>query len=1164
MGFEIFKYELRYWLKNPAIYIYFLVFFLFSLASFLGTGGYFDTPSKSKEAVRLLNSPHELNYLFQYLGKLFLFLLPAIIGRSIYRDFKNKVFHILYSFPISKAAYLAGKFWSAFFVVILVISSSGFAFLIGERLLGVENINIGDFNFLGYLQAYFIFLIPNLFVFGGMVFAIVTLTRSIYSGFVLVLLLFFIQIIAENVLASHPFLTAIADPFGQNAVGLETQFWTLTEQNTKLIPIIGAVLYNRLLWFGVALLIFIALFKKFSLTHHKPELRFWKPGRSSSKINSSKPKTLSGLDLTFDFSWSAEILSIWRLSTINVKYIIRNPMFLIFVILAIAAVITMIQKVTNGSEMIMLPLTRLMLHIPTFFYITITTFVTFIYSGMLIHRDRIAGMDTLINVTPTPDWVLLISKTLALIKIQMLLLLVLIVCGITLQLSNGFFRIDIPQYLFYLFVITLPILSIWTFASIFIHTISPNLYVGLFLLLLLWLGKNGFSEFGIKTYLLQFNAPPTLIYSDINGYGNQLAGYFTVLLFWMTIGVMTLLGSYLFWCRERTFTYQEKLRKTYSKTGKLFQMIFGMLCVLLICTGYIIYQVEKTDQGKSLNKYDLEKFKSRFGKYENQLQPRITSIRLKLDLYPESNHFDAFGTYTLVNKSEKNIDTLLIKTGFDEITTVEISSKNSLIEYDSGMHFFVFLLHDSVTPEDSIYLTFNLKNTPNTLFQRNSNVIENGTFLKHDILPRLGYFASSEKSNPHDSTSLKNHYQAIDSDLIDFEATISTSKNQKVIASGVLQNEWQENDRNVFHYKTDHPMKLGMAINSLNYSHKSDSWNQLPIEIYYHDQHQQNVDHLIAGAKCALGYNTAYFSSYPHQELNIIEFPLSEGSYATSIANALLVSEVRFGVNPKKDQIDLSFYVAAHELTHQWFGNQLIPKDALGAMMLSESITEYITLNIYRKHFGEQNAQQFLKKQRQRYLSGRTKETGIESPLYLVKPEQDYISYGKGALAFNSLAHLIGETELNLVLKSFLEKYSSQNTGYPTSIDFLNMLKKSVTDSMQYLITDLFETITFHENEIKSATIEKSSENEFTVAVEFTVRKYRNEMKESHLPLNDFIEIGFYDEENNLLDLRMVKIESEENRMLFSVRSKPAKVVLDPHILTIEINIQDNEYDLMQ
>lgn len=77
--------------------------------------------------------------------------------------------------------------------------------------------------------------------------------------------------------------------------------------------------------------------------------------------------------------------------------------------------------------------------------------------------------------------------------------------------------------------------------------------------------------------------------------------------------------------------------------------------------------------------------------------------------------------------------------------------------------------------------------------------------------------------------------------------------------------------------------------------------------------------------------------------------------------------------------------------------------------MITESITEYITAKIYEKKYGKHSALKFLKIQRDRYLTGRANETEEEVPLYLVNPEQSYISYGKGAIAFYILSEFIGE-----------------------------------------------------------------------------------------------------------------------------------------------------------
>ena len=59
---------------------------------------------------------------------------------------------------------------------------------------------------------------------------------------------------------------------------------------------------------------------------------------------------------------------------------------------------------------------------------------------------------------------------------------------------------------------------------------------------------------------------------------------------------------------------------------------------------------------------------------------------------------------------------------------------------------------------------------------------------KYDLPP------NKLKPYPSDSTALGNTYISKDADWIDFEATVSTSKDQIAIAPGYLQKEWIEGD----------------------------------------------------------------------------------------------------------------------------------------------------------------------------------------------------------------------------------------------------------------------------------------------------------------------------------------------------------------------------------
>ncbi|CAM4417466.1 hypothetical protein SAMN06265348_1198 [Pedobacter westerhofensis] len=58
-------------------------------------------------------------------------------------------------------------------------------------------------------------------------------------------------------------------------------------------------------------------------------------------------------------------------------------------------------------------------------------------------------------------------------------------------------------------------------------------------------------------------------------------------------------------------------------------------------------------------------YEERYKKWRNQPQPTITTVRTNIDLYPETNSYTVSGTYTLMNKSNQPMDSLLSYTDKD-------------------------------------------------------------------------------------------------------------------------------------------------------------------------------------------------------------------------------------------------------------------------------------------------------------------------------------------------------------------------------------------------------------------------------------------------------------------------------------------------------------------
>ncbi len=1159
---SIFKYELLYWLKKPSTYFYFFTFFSISFLLFIGTAGFFDGVENSNpQNIRILNSPFEINFMLKFFNKLFLFLLPTIVGASIYKDYKDNVHSILYSFPIDKKSYLLGKFCSSFLMVSVITISVGIAFLIGEHFPNLHASKIGEFNFLGYLQAYFIFTLPNMFIYGLVIFSIVAYFRNIYAGFVGILLFFFIQTITQNIFGDTPFLIALLDPFAENAVLYETQFWSLADKNSQLIPVFGVILYNRIFWLSVALIVFGFAYKKFEFHEHQSTLfSTHKKEKTVLKKNFNNLLKIRLPKVNYDYSTLQQLKNTWYLANFQLKTIVKSGLFYIIAFLGILAVFFTITKITNDSDLAILPSTNIILTLPAFFFTNIIMLLTFIYSGMLIHKGRNANMNQIIDVTATNNWAFLASKVVAILKMQIILLCLLMITGIGIQLYNNYYNFEVHLYLFHLFVVQFSGLVIWALASIFVHNLIKNSYLGIFILLLIWVGVSGIQQIGINTKLFLFNFEEPLQYSDINGYGNQLYPFLLVKIYWFLFSILLLIISYLLWFRGYYESFKERLIVMKIQLNKTIKTIALLFFVGFISFGFVIFNGEqKLLKNQEIKpEIALTNFKKEFGKFSKITnQPKIVDVNLELDIYPEKNNFNAKGSYILVNNSDKKIDTLLIKIGFDEITNYTLNVDYKLIKQDEYFNFKVVKLTKPLLPKDSIKLNFSIKNKKNTLFERNSNVLKNGTFLKQDMLPRFGYFLNNAIKNPTDTLAKKHPLGTLDADFINFSATLSTSKNQIAIAPGNLIKKWKSTNRNYYQYKTDGKIKFSLAFISGEFEVKKENYKNVDFEIYHHKNHTQNIDKMINGLKAAFDYNTHYFGNYQHKSIKVIEFPISEGVFATIMGNIIPTSERRFMANPiSKHQFDTSFKVQAHELTHHWWGNQLVHANALGAGILSESITDYITLQIFKHQFVVDKSHQFLKFQRRRYIRGSVNDSD-EKTLQFAEPKEVYLSYGKGSIALNTLSNYLGEEKLNNILKDFFDDFTNRQNEYATSLDLIAKLKQNVPDSLQYLIKDYFENVLFYDTKLNNIRVVQKG-NQFKVTVDFEYLKYQKNNEENLLSLNDFVQIGFYDIDEKSIALKTIKVTQKKNTISFLLGKKPSKIIIDPNFLLIEKDTDDN------
>lgn len=132
------------------------------------------------------------------------------------------------------------------------------------QLSAVDHSLLGPNRWPDYLWPYVVIVIPNVALTGAIFFALAALLRRmtpVYAGTV-ILVIGYLMAGALTTLDNKT-LAGLIDPFGSRAVGLVTEFWTVAEKNTLLVPLQGALLGNRLLWMGAAVALLVWTWHRF-------------------------------------------------------------------------------------------------------------------------------------------------------------------------------------------------------------------------------------------------------------------------------------------------------------------------------------------------------------------------------------------------------------------------------------------------------------------------------------------------------------------------------------------------------------------------------------------------------------------------------------------------------------------------------------------------------------------------------------------------------------------------------------------------------------------------------------------------------------------------------------------------------------------------------------
>ena len=406
------------------------------------------------------------------------------------------------------------------------------------------------------------------------------------------------------------------------------------------------------------------------------------------------------------------------------------------------------------------------------------------------------------------------------------------------------------------------------------------------------------------------------------------------------------------------------------------------------------------------------------------------------------------------------------------------------------------------------------------------------------------------------------------------EISITSDEDQVVIAPGYRVEEFVEDGRRTARFKTEAPIHNFFSIQSARYAVGKDRWNDVDIEVYYHPEHEYNVQRMLDATRDSIEYYSENFSPFQFRQMRIVEFP-AYMNFAQAFPGTVPYSEAAgfiIDIENRGDRIDGVTYVTAHEVGHQWWAHQVIGADMQGQTVLSETLAQYFALMVMERTYGHAEIRRFLLGSLGGYLRGRATDVLGEVALERVEG-QAHVRYQKGGLVMYLLKDQMGEEAVNRALRALIDDYAFKGPPYPTSRDLISRLRAESGPEHQDLITDLFQKITLYELEATAGRVTERPDGKFTVEIDVEARKlYADDLGvETEAPLDAQMDIGVFSTdpaktltftEDDVLSLEKQRIRSGKQTFTVVVDKEPKFVGLDPYNKYIDRLPEDNVLDL--
>ncbi|MBK6963657.1 MAG: hypothetical protein IPH20_06820 [Bacteroidales bacterium] len=211
--------------------------------------------------------------------------------------------------------------------------------------------------------------------------------------------------------------------------------------------------------------------------------------------------------------------------------------------------------------------------------------------------------------------------------------------------------------------------------------------------------------------MLKFGGTPSVIYSDMNGFGPYVKSVTLFNLYWVLAGLIIALITFSFYLRGKEYNFVHRLKSSRNTMWKNRMAVSALLVIFITCGSFVYYNT------KILNTYDSPEesenkqmeYEKAYKKYEDIAQPRFYKINYTINLKPEDRSMTAVVEAWARNTTEKPVNELhfTMPALIDSTNIIINGSKVKLL--DNRLQYRIYSLNKELLPNDSILIKVEIR-----------------------------------------------------------------------------------------------------------------------------------------------------------------------------------------------------------------------------------------------------------------------------------------------------------------------------------------------------------------------------------------------------------------------------------------------------------------------